>query len=85
MATVHRTRRRPLEVNALNIVPTAMTRTFELILARLPVWSAAQVCATREDDEEAIGSSVYPDAIRHLVFLIYPKTVIRWKADAYDR
>ena len=70
MRAVHRTRRGTFKVDALAVVSTAVTWTFEFVLAGFPVRSAAQVRAACIDDEEAIRRAIDPDAIFLLKFRI---------------
>src|SRR5215470_3898976 len=77
MRAIHGSRRRPFEVDALAVISTAVARTLELVFAELPVWSAAEVGAARVDDEQAVGRTVYPDAIFLLPFGGHAQIVIR--------
>src|SRR5580693_8672832 len=60
---VHGTRGWAFEVDALAVVTAAVAGTLELVLARLPVWRAAEVGAACVDHEHAVGSAIDPDAI----------------------
>src|ERR1051326_9165130 len=79
---IHGPRRRPLEVHSFGIVATAVARALELVLAGLPVRSAAQVCADRRDDENALGVAHYPDAVLILKLGIHTEAEVRRISDA---
>lgn len=81
MATVHRTRRRPFKVNTLDIVAAPVAWAFEFVFAWLPVRRATEMSAARKDDKQAVGSSVNPDAMRHLVFFVNADAVLSGEAD----
>src|SRR5581483_883647 len=61
--SVHRPRRRPFEVDSFTVVTTAVTRTLEFVLRRLPVGRAAQVGAARINHEQPVWCAIHPDAI----------------------
>ena len=61
--SVHRTRRRSLEVYSFAGVAASVTRAFELVFGRFPIWCASQVSASGIDHEEPLGVSNDPDAI----------------------
>ena len=63
LCSVHGARGRTFEVDALAVVTAAVAGTLELVLARFPVWSAAEVGAARVDHEHAVGSAIDPDAV----------------------
>jgi len=77
---IHRTRRWPLEIHALAVIPAAVARTFELVLGRLPLGRATQMSATSENSELAVGFANDPHAIRHQVPLVDSDAEIGRKA-----
>src|SRR5260370_27603377 len=81
MRAIHGTRRRAFEVDSFAVVTAAVTRTFELILACLPVWGATQMSAASVDDEHAIGCAVDPDAVFLLPLGVNTESVVRSVAD----
>src|SRR5579862_3024862 len=64
---------RPFKVNSFAVVAAAMARAFEFVFARLPIGSAAQMCAARVNDKEPIGSAVDPYTIFLLEFCVDAK------------
>ena len=84
LCTVHWSRRGSLEVDALTVVATAVTWAFELVFTGLPVGRAAEMRATRIDDEETIGCSRHPDAVLLLPFCIDADRVVGGRPDTED-
>src|SRR5579859_595970 len=78
---VHRTRRRPFEVDSLAVVTAAMAGTLEFVLAGFPIGSAAEVRATGVNHKQAVRSAVHPDAVFLLTLGIHTESVIRREAD----
>src|ERR1700677_1244138 len=81
LSAVHRTRRRALKVDPFAVIPAAVARTFEFVLARLPIRSAAQMRAARVNHEDSVGRSIDPDAIFLLEFSVNPEREFRGIAD----
>jgi len=81
LSAIHRTRRRPLEVDTFTVVATSVTRTLKLVFARPPVWSAAKMRAAGINNEYPVRSLVDPDAVLLLPLGINPKRVVRRKTD----
>src|SRR6476659_3896886 len=77
LSAVHRSRRRALEVDPLAGIAASMARTFELVLARLPVRCASQVSASGIDHKQSFGIAHDPDAILLLELCIDPKPEVR--------
>src|SRR5215216_5790550 len=69
IGAIHRSRGRPLEIDPFAVVAAAVTRTFELVLRRLPVRRTPEMRAARVDNEQAVGCFVYPNAILLLPFI----------------
>src|SRR5581483_717239 len=84
VSAIHRTRRRTFEIDSFNIVAATMTRTFEFVLARLPIGRATQVRAARVNHKQPVSSLLDPNAIRHFVFLINAETVVSQEPNAED-
>src|SRR5690242_17475249 len=82
---VHRARRRAFEVDPFAVIAAAVARTLELVFAGLPVRSAAQMCAARVDNKDAVWSAVHPDAVFLLKLGIYAQRVVGGIADLENR
>src|SRR5580658_10063577 len=52
----------PFEVDALAVIPAAVARTLEFVLAWFPIGCAAQVRAAGVNHEHAVGCAIDPDA-----------------------
>ena len=81
MRAIHRPRRRAFKIYGFAVIAAAMARTFEFVLARLPVRRAPQMGAASVDYEEPIGGFIDPDAIELLVFGIDSQRIIAGKAN----
>src|SRR5579863_7244775 len=75
VSPIHGSRRRAFEVNPFAVVSTAVARTLEFVLTRLPIGSATQMRTARVDHEYAIGSAIHPDAVFLLKLCIHSQTV----------
>jgi hypothetical protein len=84
MSPIHWSWCRSFEINSFAVVATAVARTFELVLACLPVWSAAEVGAACIDHEQPIRRFGHPDAILLLPLRVDAETVIIWRSDSED-
>src|ERR1019366_1975875 len=79
---VHGTRRRPLEIPALHVVPASMARALELVLAFDPVWCTAQMGAAAINDEQPVRPANHPDTMGLLETFIHAGAEIGRIADA---
>ena len=61
--SVHGTRRRSFEVDALAVVTAAVARTLEFVFTGLPIRRAAEMRAAGVDYKNPVGSAIDPDAI----------------------
>jgi len=77
VSAVHRTRRRPFEVDPFAVITASVAWTLELVLAGLPVGRAAQMSAARVNDKDAIGRAVHPNAVFLLPLGIHAESIIR--------
>src|SRR5437763_214019 len=84
VGAIHRAGRGALEVYALAVVAAAVTRALKFVLACLPIGRAPQMCAAREDDEQALGVLHNPDAPLLLPLRIHADGVVAGEADAED-
>src|SRR5262245_63621424 len=81
MGTIHRPRRRTLEVDAFRIVAAAVAWTLELVFAGLPIRRATQVRANGRDHEDAFRIANDPDTVRVLKFSIDAEAEVGWIPD----
>src|SRR5690349_18111427 len=80
-SAIHGPRRRTFEINSFTVVAAAVARALEFVFAGFPIRSAAEMRATRVDDEKAVGRAVYPDAIFLLPLGVHAKRVVGGIAD----
>src|SRR6476659_3413004 len=78
---IHWSWRWAFEIYAFTVVATAMARTLELVLARLPVRRTSQMSAASVNHKQSIGCSGHPDAILLLPLSIDSQCVVRRYAD----
>src|SRR5580700_3290705 len=81
LCSVHGARGWAFEVDALAVITAAVAGTLELVLARLPVWRAAEVGAARVDHEDSVWSAIDPDAVLLLKLGINAECELRRIAD----
>src|SRR5919109_896337 len=81
MCAIHRTRRWPFEVHSLAVIPAAVARTLKLVFARLPVRRAAEMCASRVNNEQTIRRAINPNAIFLLPFGVHAQPIVSGIAD----
>ncbi len=81
MGAIHWSRGGTLKVYAFAVVATAMARAFELVLACLPIGSAAEMSTAGVNYKEAVRSLRYPDAILLLPFGIDTKCIVTGRTD----
>src|SRR5258708_4878988 len=75
------TRGRSFQVDTFAVVSTPVAWALELVLAGLPIGSAAQMCAASVDDEYPIRRAVHPDAVFLLPLGIHTQGIVRGIAD----
>jgi len=63
VGSVHWSRSGSFKIDTFVVVPTTVARTFEFVLAGLPIGRAAQMSATRVDDKQPVRRAVHPDAV----------------------
>src|SRR5229473_5102598 len=84
MRAVHWPRRGSFEVHAFAVVAAAVARALELVLAGLPVRRASQMGAAGINHENAIGSTMDPDAVFLLPLGVDAERVIGGISDLED-
>src|SRR5712692_5662217 len=81
---IHRPRRRAFKIHAFTVVAAAVARALEFVFAGFPVGRAAEMRAARVDDENAVGSTVDPDAIFLLPLGVDAERIVGGIADLKD-
>ena len=81
MRAIHGAWGRTFEVYALAVIAAAVAGAFELVLAGLPIWSAAKMCTSGVDHKHPVRRTIDPDAIFLLKFGIDAESKFRWITD----
>ena len=85
MRAIHGPGSRSFEVNSFGCVPAAVARALELVLGGFPIRGAAQVCAARKNDEDAVSFANDPNPIGGLETLVHARLEIRRVPDLKNR
>ena len=81
LCPIHRPRRRAFKVDTFGVIPASVTRTFEFILAGLPIRSAAEVGASRIYDKDPGSASHHPDPVLFLELCVDAQSEIGQRPD----